>query len=550
MPKIKLSSLVSDIKGKANGSVFARNKGGLYYRNNPSGGGRKTEKWAKAKATFSAMAGKWRDLDQEQQTAWNNAVANYNAKDAFGDDRIPSGYELFIRLNQPLFNLGGDINLLPPAPQSMPSIGAAYLLTPEEFLFTPFTGYAPYNCQADDPWLNDDIIGCNDPNADLNDGCVLYIDEPFIANLVTYDPLLPLTFSSAYVFSEKVILQNGSLFFIPLTSSESADSNVIVTIESLDKINWYVNIQVAGPNSVSSVEAELASLNFDEPWNLTWSFDVNDPEAFFVYINGEIHANRNLRNDLDKNEPFLLDMEFQPKSDGEYSPLLIRSFFLSNESVDESYLGLLVKGYVVGNPLFYFIFEYNPSGKFKNYGSVKIPAINRMPVMNNPKKSFVARNWEVAPFLAITTEEVLPPGFLLVLKTSPMGSTGRIGNRSGFKRVGTFAMDSNSYKDIGSEFLNEFGAIINNSFIQVTYAILNVATGQLSADTKIEFGYSQEILGPIAPRLCDVNDACPPGYTCINGLCIKELEPSATEKKKKKKVVKFKAGSEMASSVN
>ena len=205
MPKVKFSALISDMKGKANGSVFAKNSGGNYFRNNPSGGGKKSLAWSKAKSKLSSLAGKWRHLTQDQRLAWNNAVSNFSTVGAFGDERIPSGYELVMRLNGSLVNSGKPINIVPPAPQSFPDLGIVNLLTPGEFLFTPFHGYAPYNCQGDDSFPGAPMpVQCDPNNPDLTDCWVAGNGGP-VTTLPSYDPNVPFVFSSLYILNPNSI---------------------------------------------------------------------------------------------------------------------------------------------------------------------------------------------------------------------------------------------------------------------------------------------------------------------------------------------------------
>ncbi len=122
MPKVKLSALVSDMKGKANGSVFSSNGGGLYYRNNPAGGGRRSALWDKQKANFSNLASSWRSLSTSEQDSWNAAAPLWPTTDAFGEPRIPSGYELFMRLNGALSALGQPTLVVPGTQRAFPLI--------------------------------------------------------------------------------------------------------------------------------------------------------------------------------------------------------------------------------------------------------------------------------------------------------------------------------------------------------------------------------------------------------------------------------------------
>lgn len=152
MPKIKLSAMVTDMKGKSGGSVFSKNKGGNYFRNNPSGGGQKSAKWDKQKGNFSSTSTDWRALTVEQQDAWKSAVDNYPTTNAFGDPRIPSGYELFMRLNSNL-KAGGFPQVVTPAvPRATPSTGQIDVVFPSEWQFNPracYLNYVPNNLDAE-----------------------------------------------------------------------------------------------------------------------------------------------------------------------------------------------------------------------------------------------------------------------------------------------------------------------------------------------------------------------------------------------------------------
>ncbi len=137
MPKIKLSALVSDMKGKSQGSVFSTNAGGTYFRNNPSGGGRKTAAWAQQKNSFAILASSWKALTIEQQEAWTAIAPSYPTTNAFGDQRIPSGYELFMRLNGTLKALNQPTLVTPEAPGSFPSIDDVEWQAPDNYMYFP-----------------------------------------------------------------------------------------------------------------------------------------------------------------------------------------------------------------------------------------------------------------------------------------------------------------------------------------------------------------------------------------------------------------------------
>lgn len=137
MPKVKLSALVSDIKGKSNGSVFASNNGGLYFRNNPSGGGTKSVKWATQKSKFGTLSSQWKALSDDQRDAWIGATNNFPTLNAFGEPRYPTGYELFMKANGTLGAMGIDQLLVPGSPRATPVFPELELNIPDNYQYQP-----------------------------------------------------------------------------------------------------------------------------------------------------------------------------------------------------------------------------------------------------------------------------------------------------------------------------------------------------------------------------------------------------------------------------
>ena len=140
MPKIQLSALATDMKGKSGGSVFARNKGGLYFRNNPSPVQKKSYKWASQKVNFSSVSTIWKSLTDEQRAAWENMTSNYPQQDAWGNTYIPSGFQLYMKLNTTLVSNGLPAISTPLMPEEMPISDDIGLYCPDQEAFTPTTG--------------------------------------------------------------------------------------------------------------------------------------------------------------------------------------------------------------------------------------------------------------------------------------------------------------------------------------------------------------------------------------------------------------------------
>ena len=120
MPQIKFSGLVTDMKGKAGGSVFSSNKQGSYMRNNKWGGGRKSNRWDLSKSKLSALANSWRLLNAEQQEAWNTSAKDFPFTNKFGEQYIGSGYQVYMSLNGNLLANGFPLLTTPGANRALP----------------------------------------------------------------------------------------------------------------------------------------------------------------------------------------------------------------------------------------------------------------------------------------------------------------------------------------------------------------------------------------------------------------------------------------------
>lgn len=132
MAKIKLSALVSEMRGKLNGSVFSRNKGGAYLRTKVTPLNPQTSAQVAARNRLSAFAQGWRNLTQAQRDAWNAAVANFKSTDVFGDLKEKTGLQLYIQLNVNIDLVGAAAITEPPVPigaDALTSLTAAFAET-------------------------------------------------------------------------------------------------------------------------------------------------------------------------------------------------------------------------------------------------------------------------------------------------------------------------------------------------------------------------------------------------------------------------------------
>lgn len=114
--KIKWGALVVDGRNKIGGQVASKNRAGAYLRNkvtpvNPSSSFQVT-----VRARLASLSSAWRGLTAGQRIAWNAAVSDYKKTDIFGDIQNPSGFNLYVKLNSNLINIGVAAISAPPLP--------------------------------------------------------------------------------------------------------------------------------------------------------------------------------------------------------------------------------------------------------------------------------------------------------------------------------------------------------------------------------------------------------------------------------------------------
>jgi hypothetical protein len=114
--KIKWGALVVDGRNKIGGQVASKNRAGAYLRNkvtpvNPSSSFQVT-----VRARLASLSSAWRGLTAGQRIAWNAAVSDYKKTDIFGDIQNPSGFNLYVKLNSNLINIGVAAISTPPLP--------------------------------------------------------------------------------------------------------------------------------------------------------------------------------------------------------------------------------------------------------------------------------------------------------------------------------------------------------------------------------------------------------------------------------------------------
>lgn len=117
MAKIKWSGIgIVDGRGKINGTVLSKNRGGAYARVKVTPTNPRSAAQMFVRSNLAFLAQKWRTLTQNERDAWSGAVQNYTRTDVFGDVKTPTGYGLFMRINTALRDASTQLFFNIPAP--------------------------------------------------------------------------------------------------------------------------------------------------------------------------------------------------------------------------------------------------------------------------------------------------------------------------------------------------------------------------------------------------------------------------------------------------
>jgi hypothetical protein len=180
MAKIKLNSLLADIRGKMGGSVFSSNGAGYYVKVltppvNPRTPGQSTRR-----AQFAFLVRAWNFLSTGERDAWTDYAAqpDNTRQDWFGDPYLPASRAQFIIVNTLRLQAGMDYTVTPPAgslPATLPTFSAG--IDPQEDNFTSYI----------------------DPDAAF-DASIEYVHASFccVSSPSRYTPVLPLRFMAVY----------------------------------------------------------------------------------------------------------------------------------------------------------------------------------------------------------------------------------------------------------------------------------------------------------------------------------------------------------------
>lgn len=465
MPKIKLSAIVTDIKGKSNGSVFSKNKGGVYFRTNPSGGGRKSAKWGQQKAVFAALSQTWKTLTSEQQDAWNAAVNNYQTTGAFGDIRIPSGYELYMRLNGTLTAQGLPRILEPAMPRELPDFGVL------EFNNSDLWQFVPIN------------------NASLNNGLILD-DSACAAVPITsiFDELLnPFSISCFVDFGLWAYPVAGPQWAYHVFGIKSDTENYLQAVlkvnaggASVLQIDVYYN----GLNN--TITTTLTKEELSKPIHICFTQSLFPLGVYKVYING-VQKPIVVRGSgsasataIDGNLYFggyaATDPSFNSYSDAR--------FYDTELSADDA--ALIALGYVLETETLQIPFNSQNAGQFPLYGNASTGLTCEQINIHNFSKIINPYSGGLIPNFNISFTNEMLPNTMLIIRCTPPISAGRNNSNSNLKQVAAFELGESQNFDFYKEYGNLFNCFPVGSELDTTVQILDKTTGVITKAQQVD----------------------------------------------------------------
>ena len=457
MAKIRLSAIASDMKGKANGSVFATNRGGLYMRNNPKASVKQTAKFGNAKRSLGWVSQQYKNLTDEEMKAWDDMVSSYPTTNAFGEVRIPSGYELFMRLNGVLNASGFPLISVPALPRTQKSLGNVEITYPDLYQFNPthaFNMISPrnpliaYSAEVNSdllnraPWDGSTVAFKFMPTPDFTIGDT--INLPFNAFCGPCDPM-----------------DNG--FEYDYVGAESWEFH-------------YTNNDPAGPGYMSGSGGGPAPKP-TKPFQVVMLFDGTTTPRIRIYVDGVLTITTVSTGTITDETKFSSIFRFGSK--GEMAPTkAIFSDIRSYATVlTEEEMRLVANGYVLGteaggygltsiaDDTFKPSFVLDPSLDMKITASAVAP-VNMQPV-----------SWRFIPDFTFTSDGALLENSFIEILATPPKSNGANGNTTRMKSLGLFTLDENGEIPLADAYKEVYGNVAGNTQVDFFYRIVDSVTG-------------------------------------------------------------------------
>jgi hypothetical protein len=115
MAKIQYSAVVGDARGKVGGNVLTKGRYGAVARTKVSPVQPRTSHQRTVRSTFTGLSKGWSGLATDAlRAAWDSFAQANPVKDVFGNTRILTGHQMFVRLNAVILRCTGTPLTAPP----------------------------------------------------------------------------------------------------------------------------------------------------------------------------------------------------------------------------------------------------------------------------------------------------------------------------------------------------------------------------------------------------------------------------------------------------
>lgn len=461
MARIKFSGVVSEVKGKLNGTVFSRNRGGAYMRNNKSGQTTNSAKSSQVKNKFGSLASRWRSLTVDQQNEWNAAGINYPTVNKFGDTRTPSGYELFMRLNGTLELMSLPIQTLPSLPKTISPLGAVSYNYPELFQIMPERGLNLDAMQIDG--LRVDVYRTPSSKTAIELG-----NHTFVLFFELTNDLL----NGQYV----------KLFYPKFTGYEDGEMRGFTIIRRSDGYSLIADLKDASSSNQWELDKFLGEFDPKKPHVIAISVNEQVPEALNIYLDGVFLDT--VGNFGSAPTPLRWFREFQigftntATAEAPRNYLKIGGYYEYEESLDVSTAKLVCNGYILSSLVYgcdlsggrmnriLNEYDFNGAGPLmaRKYGQTNMQIDSFTP--------------QFVPAYVLTVENEGTTDEYIEVYATPPQSTGVSGTTARWVRIGSYIWGVNKDFDLENDLRAAFGFIRPNAEIQFYCRVVNTTNGQ------------------------------------------------------------------------
>lgn len=125
MASAKYGNIIVDMRGKINGNVYSKNKGGAYVRVRVKPSNPRSADQSAVRAFFTTNSQAWRGLSDNERASWMQGAINFARKNRVGDSHVLSGNALYQSLNKNLADVGRAPISVCPAPDVVDTVSVS-----------------------------------------------------------------------------------------------------------------------------------------------------------------------------------------------------------------------------------------------------------------------------------------------------------------------------------------------------------------------------------------------------------------------------------------